>query len=256
MHTSTKKTILNVENVNFYFRLNYFTNNTIRDFFIKGLMSPFETMFRPEEIYHILKDINLTVSEGDRLGVLGVNGAGKTTLCRCIAGMLKPQVGKITTVGDVRSIFSSSVGVVPELTGRENAELLARLIYPRLSTLEIQSITEDSCNFSELGHFLDVPYNLYSKGMQVRLCLSVISARSGDLIILDEVFDGADEFFKKKIAKRVLDMIDRSGASIFISHSTEQIVQVCNRLVVLDNSKIIYDGGVSEGLIVYKSLHK
>jgi len=91
----------------------------------------------------------------------------------------------------------------------------------------------------------------YSKGMQARLSLSIISAKKCDLLILDEVFDGADEFFQKKISERVLRMIHDSGAVMFVSHSPEQIRLACNRCVVIKNSAIAFDGSVEDGIDFY-----
>src|SRR5690606_40243843 len=180
----------------------------------------------PYDQLHVLKGIDLKLNRGDRLGILGVNGSGKTTLCRCISGMYVPTKGTININGEVRSIFDTSVGIIPELTGRENAYLLSRFIFPHISKEERKRIVEEALDFTELGHFLDTPYRTYSKGMQARLSLSIISSKPTDLLILDEVFDGADEFFQAKISKRVLDMIHNSGSVIFVSHSPDQVIQI------------------------------
>jgi ABC-type polysaccharide/polyol phosphate transport system ATPase subunit len=127
-------------------------------------------------------------------------------------------------------------------------------MYPTLSSSEKKDIIEDAINFSELNEFIDIPYNKYSKGMQSRLCLSLISARPGDLLVLDEVFDGADQFFKEKITKRVVSMIKSSGASFIVSHNPEHLRTTCNRLIVIDNKKIVFDGGIEEGINFYNQV--
>src|SRR5256885_10895379 len=101
-----------------------------------------------------------------------------------------PNSGKIQVMGQARAVFDTHVGIHPELTGRENAWLLAEFLYPELE--DKQSIVDEALEFSELGKFVDLPFRLYSNGMQTRLCLSVVTARPSDLLILDEVFDGAD----------------------------------------------------------------
>ena len=203
-----------------------------------------------------MSNLNLSIYEGDRVGVLGVNGAGKSSLCRAIAGGYKPKVGKIETSGKILAIFDTSMGIIPELTGRENATLLYEFLFPELSADNKMKLLKDALEFSELGDFVDVPFYKYSKGMQARLCLSVISSCGSDILILDEVFDGADEFFSKKISERVLDMINASGSVVFVSHSVEQVARVCNRVVVLRGGNVVFDGRVEDGITEYHRLYK
>ena len=141
----------------------------------------------------------------------------------------------------------------PELTGRENAQLLVEFIFPQIPD-EHDDIIKEALEFSELGHFVDVPFKFYSNGMQARLCLSLISARPCELLMLDEVFDGADQFFRKKIAARIRNIIDQSGAVIFVSHSTDQIAEVCNRVLVLDKGRLLFDGSPQEAIKIYSAL--
>ena len=157
--------------------------------------------------------------------------------------------------GELRAIFDTSIGIHPELTGRENAYLLAEFMFP-YQVDKIESIVEAALKFSELGDFLSLPYKIYSNGMQARLCLSLISSVSADLIILDEVFDGADQYFQKKIAIRVKDMIEKSGAVLFVSHSPATVMEVCNRVVVLNKGQVTFDGPAKEGIHFYQNLPK
>ncbi len=252
---SDSKNILEIQNLNMFFELDYHYIASVREKFIQAVQSPIDFFSNTADKLHVLKNINLTLKHGDRLGIVGVNGSGKTTLCRCIAGMYTPDQGIIRTSGDVRAIFDTAVGILPELTGRENAYLLSRFLFPQLNTQAREEIVLNALNFTELGHFLDTPYRTYSKGMQTRLSLSLISSLPTDLLILDEVFDGADEFFQKKIAKRVLDMINKSGSVIFVSHGPDQIMQACNRAILLSDGKIAYDGSPEEVIKRYKLLH-
>lgn len=254
MNYSTKyNPILKIRDLNLVFKVDHFKNRSVRDLFVDIFSSPIETLKAKRDYYHVLNNINFEINPGDKLGIVGINGAGKTTLCRCIAGMITPDSGTIEIAGETRAIFDTSVGIIPELTGRENAEIIASLIYPNLNKEETKDLINEALEFSELGEFIDVPFLKYSKGMQARLNLSLVSAKGCDLIILDEVYDGADISFQKKISKRVLDMINKSGAVIFVSHSVDQIKTVCNRLIILDDSKIIYNGDVDEGLTIYQN---
>jgi ABC-type polysaccharide/polyol phosphate transport system ATPase subunit len=248
--------IISVQNLNLVYEVNHYSNKSVRDLFIGLVGSPLKTLRAKERYYHVLKDINFDIHQGDRVGLIGVNGAGKTSLCRCIAGMVSPNTGNILIDGKVRAIFDTGVGVVPELTGRENAEVICALLYPEIGPGEREQLINESLEFSELGEFLDVPYLKYSKGMQARLSLSLVSARGCDLLVLDEVYDGADIFFQEKISKRVHKMMENSGAVLFVSHSIDQIEKACNKLIILDNSQIIYNGDIANGISLYRGLFK
>ncbi len=252
--TSTSDLILDIKNLSLSFKIEYFKHDGLRDHFISMLKNPIVKLLQKSDRLKVLDEISLQVRKGERLGIIGVNGAGKTTLCRCINEMIYPDYGSIKVNGTKRAIFNSAIGILPELTGRENAELLAAILYPELSTRELEEILADSIEFSELGHFIDTPYKNFSKGMQARLCLSLISAKGCDLLILDEVYDGADEFFRRKIVDRIHRLISSSGAVILVSHNPEQILSSCNRLVLLNNAKIEFDGAVEEGMSVYRNL--
>lgn len=246
--------LVSIKNMSLSFELQYHRADSLRQVFIDFTKSPVQSVFGKRDVLNILQNINLEVNKGDRIGVVGVNGTGKTSLCRVICEMYRPDKGQVTLNGEVRAIFDTSIGVQPELTGRENAALIARLMFSKISRTELNTLVEEALIFSELGHFVDIPYKNYSKGMQARLCLSLISAKPCDVLILDEVFDGADTFFQKKISNRVLEMIKNSGAVIFVSHSPDQIRSACNRVIVLNEHKIHFDGGVEEGLSAYAHL--
>jgi ABC-type polysaccharide/polyol phosphate transport system ATPase subunit len=241
--------LVKVSNVDLVFKTDMYRSQSLRDVFVSATTHPIDFLIKPRDRIHIIKDMSFEIRRGDRVGIIGVNGAGKTTICRCIARMYVPNRGKIDTFGKVRAIFEPGIGVIPELTGRENVELLSKLIYP--GDPDRKAIVEEAMKFSELGQFLDIAYKYYSKGMQARLCLSLVSAKPCDVIILDEVFDGADIFFREKMARRVLNLIKESGAALFVSHSPEQVHEVCNRVLLIDHGKIIFDGPVKEGLEKY-----
>lgn len=252
--SSNSKKIISIKDLNLFYQIDHYTNKSVKDFLIQVVSSPLKTLVSKNQYYHVLHNINLDIYKGDRVGLVGINGAGKTSLCRCIAGMISPNMGSIDIKGKVRAIFDTSVGIVPELTGRENAEVISALIYPEVSEIERQQIIDESLIFSDLGEFENVPYLKYSKGMQTRLSLSLVSARGCDLLILDEVYDGADMFFQEKISKRVLEMIENSGAVLFVSHSMDQIQKTCNRMVILDQAKIVFDGEPKDGIKYFQGL--
>lgn len=251
---SSSETLLKVKNLSVFFELEHFHHQGLRDVFVSALTSPVDYFFRTKELLYVVDGVNFELKRGMRLGIIGVNGSGKTTLCRCLAGMMVGQKGKIETNSEVRAIFDTGTGIMPDLTGRENAYLLARLFFPEVKNLT--PLVDEAIEFSELGHFIDVPFRQYSKGMQSRLMLSLISSRSSDILILDEVFDGADVFFQQKLAERMKSFIEKAGASVFVSHSAEQVRQVCNTVMVMEKGKITFLGDVEEGLNFYLNSSK
>lgn len=245
-----RREILNITELSVSFPMRYFKQTSLKDLFIQILSGPFSKNYSKSE-KPILKNISLNVKEGDRIGIVGVNGAGKSTLCRAIAGIYSSNSGIVERKGRVRAIFGSALYLYSELSGRENARVIAEIYYPEYYH-ELESIIEESLAFSELGEYLDAPLKTYSNGMLVRLTLSLLSAKPTDLLILDEVFDGADEFFREKIAKRVRNLIDNSGAVIFVSHYQSQIETICNRALLLSNGELIYDGNINETFNLYR----
>lgn len=252
--TDTSDFLLKVENLRVFFELEHYVHQGVRDVFVSALSHPVDFFFKQKELFYAVDDVSFEIKKGTRLGILGVNGSGKTTLCRCIAGMIVPQQGKILTKADVRAIFDTGTGVMPELTGRENAMLLARLFFPEVN--ELKPLVDEAIEFSELGHFADTPFKTYSKGMQSRLLLSLISAKTPDILILDEVFDGADIFFQKKLAERMKKFIAQSSATIFVSHSFDQIKQVCNQIIIMNKGKIVYNGDLENAMETYLEINE
>lgn len=244
--------LLVIKDVKLVFPIRVHRSTTLRDVFVRTITHPLETLFKPSSKLEVLRDFNLTVRRGDRIALIGVNGVGKSSLCRAIAGFYSPNAGKILRNGQIRAVFDTMVGIYPELTGRENAGILTDFLYPHLKDRDEK--IKEALDFSELGAFLDTPFKYYSNGMQARLCLSVLTMDPTDILILDEVFEGADRFFREKIAKRVLSVIDRSGAVIFVSHSEDQLRRVCNRAVLIKDGKVAFDGPLEEGLETYHAL--
>src|SRR5262249_47947023 len=158
-----------------------------------------------------------------------------------IAGIYHPQGGKIQRKGQVRAVFETNAGLFPDLSGRENIRVLIRFLYPNFSA-EYSDIEEDIVQFSGLGAHIDSPYRVYSNGMQARLGLALVTSRPSDVIILDEVFDGADRFFREKMRERLTSFLNKSKSVIFISHAMDQVKEICNRAIVLEDGHIQFDG--------------
>ena len=255
-NTQMSSPVLQVKDLHLALRLRRHENRTLRSAFVDLMKSPAQNLFSSQESLLVLKNIEFNVHPGERVALLGVNGSGKTTLCRCIAGMLHPSAGQVQVNGECRAFFDTQAGIIPELTGRENSHLLASFLYPNLSGKEKQELLEEAHQFSELGQFLDAPFENYSLGMKARLFLSLVTSRPTDLLILDEVYDNTDQFFQKKMTARLLNFIHSSRAVIFVSHSAELVKNLCNRAIVLHENKIAYDGSVDKAFDVYNFLNR
>jgi ABC-type polysaccharide/polyol phosphate transport system ATPase subunit len=241
--------VVSVERLNIAFKGSLHRSWTWRDAFTRLASRPVRTLRERDALVVVARDMSFTVRRGERIGILGANGAGKTSLCRCIAGIYQPRSGTIRTQGRIRAVFETAIGIQGELTGRENAELLAEFLYPEVD--DKTSLVNEALGFSELGKFIDMPYKTYSNGMKTRLSLSMVSARPSDLLILDEVFDGADASFREKSSARIMEIMRRSGSVLFVSHSENQIRDACTRVLVLRDGEIAFDGPVDEGLAFY-----
>jgi len=226
---------------------------TMKSEFVDFMKNPFRYISTPVEKQQVLNDISMKAKSGDRIGILGRNGAGKTSLCRVISGQLKPSQGQMTVKGQVTAIFDTAIGIYPDLTGRENAELVLKYLLPKNSDTH-KRVIADAGEFSELKSWLDRPFRMYSAGMKTRLSLSLITAIPSEILILDEVFEGADEGFRKKIQLRLNSFIDRSSIFIFVSHSRQQILNVCNRAILVNQGRLLFDGSPQEAFQIYDSV--
>lgn len=235
---------ITIENVSLEVSTREFKGSNLIQNVLHFIQGPFSQM-RMQQKKSIIKNLNLHINSGDRLALIGVNGAGKSTICRLISGIYEPSNGKVKIVGNVRALYESGMVLYSELTGRENARVLVSIFYPDCPELHDAIIT-DSILFSELGDSIDQPMKIYSNGMIVRLTMSILSARPADILILDEVFDGADEYFRAKINQRVRALINQSGIVIFVSHYRELVKEICNRAILIVDGKVVFDGSIDE----------
>ncbi len=246
--------ILSVKNFSLSYEAKYYRALSVRDLFVSMAKSPIDYFLNAPDRLQVLNNISFDVRQGERVGILGANGVGKTSLCRYLAKIIKSE--SVSLRGEARAIFETGMNIYPELTGRENAVLVTELMYTGISRAEKKTLIEESIAFSGLNEYADVPFKTYSKGMKARLFLSLLTARPADLIILDEILGGTDQFFNDKINDRIAALIKGSGASIVISHNLEEISLLCNRVIVLSGKAIAYDGSVESGIQFYRNMLK
>ena len=201
-----------------------------------------------------LTDISFTVEKGDRVGVLGFNGAGKSTLLKVIAGVLKPTKGSVKVNGVIAPMLELGAGFDMNYSGKENIFLYgATMGYPRKF---IEEKYDQIVEFSELKDFIEVPVKNYSSGMRARLGFAIATAVEPEILILDEVLSVGDAKFRKKSEAKIRSMFDKGITVLFVSHSTEQILNICNKAIILDHGKLIAQGDAKEICNKYNEMVK
>jgi lipopolysaccharide transport system ATP-binding protein len=191
-----------------------------------------------------LHNLNFTFNDGDRIGLIGHNGAGKTTLLRVLSGVYHPFVGNIEIQGSISSLVDISMGINPEFSGRENILIRGRLL--GLTASEINAHIDEIIDFTKLGSYIDMPLRTYSSGMQLRLAFAVSTIIKPDILIMDEWLSVGDEEFKTDAEKRMQTLVQSSNILIIASHSKEQILHSCNRVLWLEHGNIKIDGSPHE----------
>ena len=183
-----------------------------------------------------LKDVSFSVNKGDALGLIGLNGSGKSTMLKVIAGVLKPTKGSVTVRGSVAPLIELGAGFDYDLTAEENVYLNGALLgYPRA---EMEKHYNDIVEFSELHDFMNVPVKNVSSGMISRLAFSIATIGIPDILIVDEVLSVCDFRFQEKCKNRIKNMLDKGTTLLFVSHSIEQVEELCNKVVWLDKGNL------------------
>lgn len=196
-----------------------------------------------------LKDVSFDVKKGEFVGIIGPNGAGKSTLLRIITNVLNPTEGRYESRGRVLSILELTGGTDKDLTGRENVIRTGQLMgFP---DGYVQERMERIKEFSELGDFFEQPLRSYSTGMKTRLSFSMFAFMDMDVLILDEVLAVGDIFFKVKCFARLAELIEQKTSILLVTHSMGVVQRYCNRVIVLNEGKKVFDGDPLEATRVY-----
>ncbi len=198
--------------------------------------------------------INLKLSDGDKLGIIGHNGSGKTTLLKLMAGVYQPTFGECKSDGDIYTIFTSSIGMDMDLNGIENIKL--RCIMHGKNLNQIKDIEKNVIDFCELGEFINFPLRTYSSGMLIRLSFALSTAFNSDILLIDENLDAGDITFKNKSQMRVEKFLESSGILVIVSHSMDTIQKFCTKCLLLEKGKIIFSGNTKSAIENYQSRYK
>tara|TARA_A100001015_G_scaffold318506_1_gene438601 strand:- start:2375 stop:3094 length:720 start_codon:yes stop_codon:yes gene_type:complete len=198
-----------------------------------------------------LKNINLDLKSGDKIGLIGRNGAGKTTLLRVIAKILKPTNGEILTVGSVGSLFGPIPFLNPMNSAFENIKTFSML--NELNRSEFEAVEHDVKTFIEIGDHYNKPVYTFSAGMLARFNFALLTAIRRDILVMDEEIGAGDIFFRQKIENRLKKLYENAEIIVIASHSNSLIKQLCNQAILLENGTINFKGQVDECLSLYQS---
>lgn len=202
------------------------------------------------QTFMAINGIDLTVYKGEALGIIGVNGAGKSTMLKLLCRVTAPTAGTIDIYGRIASMLEVGTGFNGEMTGRENIYMNGAIL--GMTKAEIDAKMEDIIEFSEVREFIDTPVKRYSSGMYVKLAFSVAAHLDSEIMIMDEVLAVGDMAFQKKCITKMKEAANREGRTVlYVSHNMNTIRQLCDRCIVLDKGKIIFDGDVEEAISVY-----
>jgi len=196
-----------------------------------------------------LRDVSLTLKDGDRLGLVGHNGAGKSTLLRVLSRVYEPPIGRAVIKGSISSLTDMMMGMDPEATGYEN--ILLRSVFLGLSVKQAQANIADIEAFTELGNFLKLPMRTYSTGMMVRLAFAISTAVTPEILIMDELVGAGDAAFIAKAEERLNGLIGRTNILILASHDSGLLRRMCNKAALMEEGRLKLIGPVDEVLAVY-----
>lgn len=233
------KTMIEVSDVTMRFRLNNDKILSLKEFVttaLRGKLSYNE--------FTALDHVSFTVKRGETIGLIGRNGAGKSTMLKVISGILKPTEGSVVCHGNVVPMLELGSGFDMDLTGQENIFLNGAILGYGEEFLKAKY--EEIVAFSELGRFIEVPIRNYSSGMLARLAFSIATVVQPEILIVDEILSVGDAQFQEKSRKRMLELMGGGTTVLFVSHSIEQVREMCKRVVWLEGGIVEADGFADE----------
>ena len=238
---TSKNSSIEIKNVSKMYKIYKNSFNKILDLFGLSFKKNYDEFWA-------LKDINLSIKKGERVGIIGRNGVGKTTLLSMISNNIKPTTGTIKVNGKVNALFVLGIGFYPEFTGRENIK--SSLAFQGIIGKEARKIEKEVIEFSELIEFIDYPVKTYSAGMYTRLAFTVATSIKPEVLIIDEILSAGDAYFNTKALERMDKLIQNGVTVLFVSHDLLSVQKICHRCIWIDDGKIKEDG---ETLDVVKS---
>jgi ABC-2 type transport system ATP-binding protein len=237
--------IISLRDVGVQFSRNRRRHRSVRELLIKG-----RTGTRADEFWPF-RNVSFDIAPGEAVGVVGRNGQGKSTLLSVIAGVLLPDEGTVDVRAGVAPLIALTGGFHGELTGRENIGLVGGL--HGMSDDEIKESFDEIVDFAEIRDFLDTPFKHFSSGMKVRLAFSVVSRLREPIMLVDEVLAVGDAGFRRKCYKRIEWLLGEGQTLFFVSHSSGQLRQFCERGLYLESGELRGDGPIDDIIKQYEA---
>lgn len=237
--------MIKVENVSVRFTMPNDRIDTLKQYVVQLLKGQIH-----KQSFQALQNVSFEVEKGEVFGIIGHNGAGKSTLLKVISGIIKPQTGGVETKGTLVPMLELGSGFDIELCGRENVFLNGAVL--GYSKKYLQSKYDEIIEFSELQKFLEVPVRNYSSGMLMRLAFSVATVVNPDILIVDEILAVGDAQFQEKSRKRMMELMTGGTTVLFVSHSLDQIREMCDRVLWLDHGQVRMIGKTQEVCDAYE----
>lgn len=199
---------------------------------------------------HALRDISLSLSKGDRIGLIGRNGAGKSTLLRVLSGVYEPTVGQIASSGRISALTDLMLGMDPEASGYEF--IVTRGVVMGLTSTQAKALTPDVEAFTELGDYLHLPVRTYSSGMLLRLAFAVATAIRTDILLMDEMIGVGDSAFLAKAGQRLQTLMNSVDILVLASHNEDILRQFCHQGVLLSEGRVAMMGPLEDCLAAHR----
>ena len=217
-----------------------------KDKSIKERIVNFGRSNRHKDDFWALRNVSFDIQAGSTVALVGANGSGKSTLLKTIGGILQPTSGMVERRGRLAALLELGAGFHPDLTGRENVYLNASIL--GLSRKQTDDYFDSIVAFSEIGDFIDTQVKFYSSGMYVRLAFAIAVHVDPDILLVDEVLAVGDEPFQRKCMDKIAEFQSEGRTIVLVTHSAKQVVDLCDRAIVLSHGHLIFDGGAEEGI--------
>ena len=237
--------MIEVKNVSMSFRISQDRIQSIKEYLVALIKGKLKY-----KDFWALRDVSFSVHPGEVLGIIGHNGAGKSTVLKVISGILKPTSGSVSVHGNIVPMLELGSGFDFGLTGRENIFLNGAIL--GYSRKFLNEKYDDIVAFSELGEFIEMPIRNYSSGMLMRLAFSIATVVNPEILIVDEILAVGDESFQRKSRQRMMELMSGGTTVLFVSHSLEQIREMCDRVLWLDHGQVKMIGEAQEVCDAYQ----
>lgn len=242
MKKTDKENAIEIKHVTKSFKIYYDKASTLKEHLLFWKRNE-------SELYTALKDINLDIKKGETVGLIGVNGSGKSTLLKLMTKIIYPTKGEIITHGKLTSLLELGAGFHQDFTGRENIYFNAAIF--GLTRQEIDKRLDEIIEFSELGEFIDNPVRTYSSGMYMRLAFSIAINVDAEILLIDEILAVGDQHFQEKCFNKLQELKESDKTIVIVSHSLDQIENLCTRAIWINNGLVEMDGTPSKVIPEY-----